>query len=162
VREGSSREDRRGDDRLARLHKLVAVLADGDVVFIPAVDSLSRDTTDQLVTAREMQGNGADNRSRAEAFLDTKCNIVEIVSDIFGVRANLERSRIVECIARGRSDHTAESVKSGRKPKLTQHQQPEASERLAMGEPQRSFVRSYCLNRSTVSRIDHLSLQGST
>lgn len=36
-----------------QLKKLVAVLAHGDVVIIPAVDRLSRDTTALLVIARK-------------------------------------------------------------------------------------------------------------
>ena len=38
-----------------QLQKLKAALVPGDVVIIPAVDRLSRDTTDLLVIAREMQ-----------------------------------------------------------------------------------------------------------
>src|SRR4051812_33749849 len=52
-----------------QLKKLMAVLTHGDVVIIPAVDRLSRDTTDLLVIAREMQGAGAGIRSLAEPFL---------------------------------------------------------------------------------------------
>jgi DNA invertase Pin-like site-specific DNA recombinase len=52
-----------------QLKKLIAVLAHGDVVNIPAVDRLSRDTTDLLVIAREMQRAGAGIRSLAELFL---------------------------------------------------------------------------------------------
>src|SRR4029077_9688647 len=46
-------------------------LAPGDVVITPAVDRLSRDTTDLLVIARDMQRAGAGIRSLAEPFLDT-------------------------------------------------------------------------------------------
>jgi DNA invertase Pin-like site-specific DNA recombinase len=46
-------------------------LAPGDVVITPAVDRLSRDTTDLLVIAREMQRAGAGIRSLAEPYLDT-------------------------------------------------------------------------------------------
>src|ERR1700692_4137447 len=49
-----------------QLKKLMANLADGDVVVIPAVDRLSRDTTDLLVIARDMQRAGAGLRSLAE------------------------------------------------------------------------------------------------
>ena len=38
-----------------QLKKLLAAHAHGDVVMIPAVDRLSRDTTDLLVIARGMQ-----------------------------------------------------------------------------------------------------------
>jgi DNA invertase Pin-like site-specific DNA recombinase len=40
----------------------MAALAHGDVVIIPAVDRLSRDTTDLLIIAREMQKAGAGIR----------------------------------------------------------------------------------------------------
>jgi DNA invertase Pin-like site-specific DNA recombinase len=42
-----------------QLRRLVSALAAGDVVIIPTVDRLSRDTTDLLVIAREMQQAGA-------------------------------------------------------------------------------------------------------
>jgi DNA invertase Pin-like site-specific DNA recombinase len=48
-----------------QLRKLMAALDHGDVVIIPAVDRLSRDTTDLLVIAREMQRAGAGRRSIA-------------------------------------------------------------------------------------------------
>ena len=49
-----------------QLTKLMADLAPGDVVMTPAVDRLSRDTTDLLVIARDMQRAGAGLRSLAE------------------------------------------------------------------------------------------------
>ena len=51
-----------------QLRKLVSALAAGDVVIIPAVDRLSRDTTDLLVIAREMQQTEAGIRSLASRF----------------------------------------------------------------------------------------------
>jgi hypothetical protein len=62
-----------------QLQKLITKLASGDVVIIPAVDRLSRDTTDLLIIAREMQKAGAGIRSLAEPFLDTTSDFAEIV-----------------------------------------------------------------------------------
>jgi DNA invertase Pin-like site-specific DNA recombinase len=42
-----------------QLRKLMAALAHGDVVIIPAVDRLSHATTDLLIIARERQKAGA-------------------------------------------------------------------------------------------------------
>src|SRR5271170_5935700 len=70
-----------------QLRKLMNDLAAGDVVIIPAVDRLSRDTTDLLVIAREMQRAGAGIRSLAEPFLDTTSDFAEIVFAILGVAA---------------------------------------------------------------------------
>jgi DNA invertase Pin-like site-specific DNA recombinase len=136
-----------------QLRKLMTALAHGDVVIIPAVDRLSRDTTDLLVIAREMQRAGAGIRSLAEPFLDTTSDFAEIVFAILGVAAKLERRRIVERTARGRADATAKGVKFGRKPTLTPHQQREARERIAAGETQRSVARSYNVSQSTISRL---------
>jgi DNA invertase Pin-like site-specific DNA recombinase len=58
-----------------QLKRLLAALTHGDVVIIPAVDRLSRDTTDLLVIAREMQRAGAGIRSLAEPFLDTTSDL---------------------------------------------------------------------------------------
>ena len=135
-----------------QLRKLISVLAPGDVVITPAVDRLSRDTTDLLVTAREMQRAGAGIRSLAEPFLDTTSDFAEVVFAILGVAAKLERRRILERTERGRADAKAKGVKFGRKPKLTEHQQREARARVAAGETQRSVARSYNVNQSTISR----------
>jgi Resolvase, N terminal domain len=54
-----------------QLRALMKKLAPDDVVITPAVDRLSRDTTDLLVIARDMQRAGAGIRSLTEPVLDT-------------------------------------------------------------------------------------------
>jgi DNA invertase Pin-like site-specific DNA recombinase len=83
-----------------QLRALMKKLAPGDVVITPAVDRLSRDTTDLLVIARDMQRAGAGIRSLAEPFLDTTSDFAEIIFAILGVAAKLERRRILERTAR--------------------------------------------------------------
>ena len=102
-----------------QLRRLMKKLAPSDVVITPAVDRLSRDTTDLLVIARAMQRAGAGIRSLAEPYLDTTSDFAEIVFAILGVAAKLERRRILERTARGRADAKAKGVKFGRKPILT-------------------------------------------
>jgi DNA invertase Pin-like site-specific DNA recombinase len=136
-----------------QLRKLIASLAPGDVVVTPAVDRLSRDTTDLLIIARAMQRAGAGIRSLAEPSLDTTSDFAEIVFAILSVAAKLERRRILERTARGRDDARAKGVKLGRKPKLTEHQQREARARVAAGETQRSIARSYNVSQATISRL---------
>src|SRR5690242_8989888 len=122
-----------------QLRKLLAALSHGDVVIIPAVDRLSRDTTDLLVIARRVQQAGAGIRSLAEPFLDTTSDFAEIVFAILGVAAKLERRHILEHTARGRADAKANGIKFGRK-------------RLEAGKTQRSVARSYNVSQSTISR----------
>jgi Resolvase, N terminal domain len=73
-----------------QLCTLMSTLSHGDVVIIP--DRLSRDTTDLLVIAREMQRAGAGIRSLAEPFLDTTSDFAEIVFAILGVAAMLAKT----------------------------------------------------------------------
>jgi DNA invertase Pin-like site-specific DNA recombinase len=131
----------------------MATLDHSDVVIIPAVDRLSRDTTDLLVIARDMRRAGAGLRSIAEPVVDTTSDFAELVLAMLGVAAKLERRRIAERTARGRADAKAKGVRFGRKPKPTAHQQREARERIDAGETQRSVARSYNVSQATISRL---------
>ena len=62
-----------------QLKKLMKALAPGDVVITPAVDRLSRDATDLLVIARDIQRAGAGLRSIAELVVDTTSDFAELV-----------------------------------------------------------------------------------
>jgi DNA invertase Pin-like site-specific DNA recombinase len=136
-----------------QLKKLMTKLTAGDMVMIPAVDRLSRDTTDLLVIARDMQRVGAGLRSLAEPVLDTTGDFAELVLAMLGVAAKLERRRIMERTARGRADAKAKGVKFGRKHSLTPHQQREARKRVEAGETQRSVARTYNVSQATISRL---------
>ena len=137
-----------------QLKKLLATIGQGDVLIIPAVDRLSRDTTDLLVIARELQKAGAGLRSLAEPVVDTTSDFAELVLAMLGVAAKLERRRIKERTARGRADAKAKGVKFGRKPKLTPHQAREAIKRRDVdGETLRSIGRSYNVSAATISRL---------
>ena len=74
-----------------QLQKLMRALAPGDVVITPAVDRLSRDATDLLVIARDIQCAGAGLRSIAEPVVDTTSDFAELVLAMLGVAAQLER-----------------------------------------------------------------------
>ena len=136
-----------------QLKKLMANLSVDDVVIIPAVDRLSRDTTDLLVIARNMQRAGAGLRSLAEPVVDTTSDFAELVLAMLGVAAKLERRRIMERTAHGRADAKAKGVVFGRKPKLTPHQQREARKRINAGETQRSVARRYNVSQATISSL---------
>ena len=137
-----------------QLKKLLAAIGQGDVVIIPAVDRLSRDTTDLLIIARDLQRAGAGLRSLAEPVVDTTSDFAELVLAMLGVAAKLERRRIKERTARGRADAKANGVKFGREPKLTPHQKREAIKRRdQQGETLRSIGRSYNVSAATIARL---------
>src|SRR6202035_2304164 len=137
-----------------QLKKLMAMIGAGDVLIIAAVDRLSRDTTDLLVIARDLQKAGAGLRSFAEPVVDTTSDFGELVLAMLGVAARLERPRIKERTARGRADAKANGVKFGRKPKLTPHLKREAIKRRDRdGETLRSIGRSYNVSAATIGRL---------
>jgi DNA invertase Pin-like site-specific DNA recombinase len=136
------------------LRELIAAVGAGDVVIIPAVDRLSRDTTDLLVIARDLQEAGTGLRSIAEPVVDTTSDFAELVLAMLGVAAKLERRRIKDRTARGRADAKAKGVKFGRNPKLTAHQKREAIRRRDVDEETlRSIGRSYNVSAATISRL---------
>ena len=134
-----------------QLQTLLRTVTQGDVVLVAAVDRLSRDTTDLLVIARDLEKAGAGLRSLAEPLIDTTSDFKELILAIFGIAAKLERRRIIDRTARGRADAKAKGVKFGRKPKLTPHQKAEAIKRRDKdGETLRSIARSYNVSAQTI------------
>lgn len=137
-----------------QLKKLLAAVGPGDLVIIAAVDRLSRDTTDLLNIARNLQNAGAGLRSIAEPIVDTTSDFAELVLAILGVAAKLERRRIKERTTRGRADAKAKGVKFGRKPKLTPYQAREAIQRRdEAGETLRSIGRTFGVSPQTIGRL---------
>ena len=136
-----------------QLKKLMAKLSAGGVVVIPAVDRLSRDTTDLLVIARDRQRPGAGLRPLAEPVVDTTSDFAELVLAMLGAAAKLERRRIIERTARARAGTKANGVKFGRKPSLTPHQQQEARKRIDAGDTEHCVARSYNVSQATISRL---------
>jgi len=141
-----------------QLKKLLRQVVAGDVVIIPAVDRLSRDTTDLLVIARELREAGAGLRSLAEPVVDTTSpELAELVLAMLGVISKFDRLRIKERTARGRADAKAKGVRFGRPTKLTPHQQREAvARRDKEGETLRSIGRSYNVSAQTIGRLPPL------
>ena len=105
--------------------KLVAALAPGDAAIIPAVDRLSRDMTDLMAIARDMQRAGAELRSVPEPVLDTTGDFAELLVAVLRVAAKLERRRIDARTARCRGDAKSKGVKSG----CTRRSSPHTSSR---------------------------------
>lgn len=133
------------------LKKLVPRMTHGDVVIIPAVDRLSRDTTDLPVIARDKQRAGAGLHSLAEPFVYATSDFAELVLDLLGVTARLEPRRVFECTARGRAD--AKGVKCGRKPSLTPHPHREARKQINEREAPHSIARSCNVSQAMISRL---------
>ena len=68
-----------------QLQRLLRAETQGDVMLVAAVDRLSRDTTDLLVIARDLEKAGAGLRSLAEPLIDTTSDFKELILAIFGI-----------------------------------------------------------------------------
>jgi DNA invertase Pin-like site-specific DNA recombinase len=136
-----------------RLKKLMSKLAACDVVVIPAVDCLSRDTTDLLVIAHHMQRAGVGLRAIAGPVVGTTSHLVALGPAMFGNAARLERCRIMKHTAHGCADSRPRGVKSDRNTILTPWQQRKARKRIDAIETQRRVARSYNISRATISRL---------
>src|SRR3546814_20161842 len=63
------------------------------------------------------------------------------------------RQRITERTAAGRVQAKARGVKFGRRAALTPHQQAEALQRLAAGDPHRTVAAMFDVDQATISRL---------
>ncbi len=136
-----------------QLKRLMGRLVADDVIIILAVDRLSRDTTDLLFIARDMQHAGSTLRSITERVVGITSNVAKLVLAMLGAAAKLERRRIMEHTVRDRSDAKVRGVKYGRTPTLTPHQMREARNRIEVGEMHRSVARSCNVSQTTISRL---------
>ncbi len=64
-----------------------------------------------------------------------------------------ERERIHRRAAEGRRAAKARGANFGRKPKLTDHQQAEALERLGAGDTCRQIAKTFGVHHATISRL---------
>ncbi|MCR6732602.1 MAG: recombinase family protein [Afipia sp.] len=141
-----------------QLKRMLRVLKPGDLVVIAAVDRLSRDTTDLLLLARQMQQAGAGLKSLAEPLVDTTSEFSDLVLAVLGLAATFERRRMLERTARGRAEALANGVKFGRPSKLSPMERERAISRRGAGEPVSKIAKDFNVSCSTISRIQKPTL----
>lgn len=136
-----------------QLKCLLRALQPGDLVIIAAVDRLSRDTTDLLVLARQMQQAGAGLRSLSEPLVDTTSEFSDLILAVLGLAAKFERRRILERTKWGRAQALAKGVKFGRPSKLNLAERRQALNRRELGEPITAIAKDFNVSCSTISRL---------
>ncbi|MCF2525416.1 recombinase family protein [Bradyrhizobium sp. G127] len=141
-----------------QLKRMLRVLKPGDLVIISAVDRLSRDTTDLLVLARQMQQAGAGLKSLAEPLVNTTSEFSDLVLAVLGLAAKFERRRMMERTARGRAEARANGVKFGRPSKLSPMEREQAICRRGAGESISAIAKDFNVSHSTISRIPTMRL----
>jgi DNA invertase Pin-like site-specific DNA recombinase len=123
------------------------------VLVVTKLDRLARSTRDLLNTLDAIAKAGAGFRSLSDPWADTTTPHGKLMITVLGGLGEFERHLILARTAEGRERAEVRSVKFGRKPALTKHQQTEALARREAGEALTEIARTYNVSHSTISRL---------
>jgi len=137
----------------AQLRKVLAALADGDVLMVTRLDRLARSTRAPLNTLAAITDRMARFRSLGDTWAGTMTAHGRLMQTVLGGLAEFERELIRAREGEGRARAVARGANMGRKPKVTPHQMKEAVKRRDNGEPMRDTARSCNVSHSTISRL---------
>src|ERR1700730_10536597 len=136
-----------------QLLKMLDTLAPGDMVTVTRIDRLARSTFDLFAIVKQIVDAKAQFRSLAEPCADTGTSTGRLMIAVLDGLADVERNLIRTRTAEGRSRAKARGQQMGRKPKLTEEEQKEATRRRAQGATLAELARSYGVGKSTISRL---------
>jgi len=135
----------------AQLARALAELGRDDVLTVTRLDRLARSTRDLLNTLATITAKGAGFRSLNDTWADTTTAHGRLMLTVLGGLAEFERELIRARTADGRERAKARGVRTGRKPKLTNHQRREAARRRDYGEETLAEIgRSYNVSGWTI------------
>jgi DNA invertase Pin-like site-specific DNA recombinase len=136
------------------LERVIAKLADGDVLVVTRLDRLARSTRDLLNLANELAEKRAGLKSLADSWADTTSMHGRLMMTVLAGLAEFERELIVARTSAGRARAMEKGVKFGRKRKLTEHQRQEVIARRDAGETLTSIAKSYNVHHSMIARME--------
>ena len=148
-REKASGKDVRGRPQL---EKAIDSLGTGDVLVLAEWDRCTRSMMDGVAIIERIHARGALIKVLDKPHLDLTTPIGRGFIAFLSALAEDERQRIVKRANDGRKAAKAKGVKFGRKPKLTDHQQQEALQRMMAGESCRKIGKSLNVSHVTISR----------
>ena len=137
----------------AQLERVVATLAEGDVLIVTRLDRLARSTRDLLNVLAAVADRGAAFRSLRDAWADTTTPHGRLMLTVLGGLAEFERELIVARTSEGRARARARGVKLGPKHKLTPGQRSWVATERARGESTRHLARVLSVSKATIARI---------
>ena len=138
----------------AELRKVIAKLAEGDVLIVTRLDRLARSTRDLLNVLHQVSERGAGFKSLADVWADTTTPHGRLMLTVLGGLAEFERELIKARTGEGRARAKAAGVHMGRPSKLTPHQRREALARREAGiETLVDIARSYAVSHTTIARL---------
>lgn len=136
-----------------QLEKALDHLGAGDILVVAEWDRATRSMTDGISIMQRVADRGAFIKVLDKPHLDLTTPIGRGFLAFLSAMAEDERQRIVGRAAEGRKAAKEKGVKFGPKPKLTEHQQRVALNRLNEGESCRAIGRDLGVSHQTVSRL---------
>ena len=136
-----------------QLEKAIDELGTGDILVVAEWDRATRSMMDGVALIERIHARGALIKVLRQAAPRPDHTPWAGLYRLLSAMAEDERQRIVKRANEGRAEARKRGVHMGRRPKLNEHQQAEAVERLAKGETCRAVARSYAVHHSTISRL---------
>ena len=136
-----------------QLERAIDALGTGDTLVLAEWDRCTRSMNDGIAIIERVHKRGALVKVLDRDYLDLTKPINRGILAFLSALAEDERHRILRRANEGRVEARKRGVHMGRKPKLTDHQQEKALERLAAGETCRAIARDLGVHHSTVSRL---------
>lgn len=137
----------------SELKKLLAPLAEGDIVVVTRIDRLARSTFDLFSIVKDITNKKAQFHSIAEPWTDTSTSTGRLMLAVLGGLADVERDLIRTRTSEGRIRAIQQGKHMGRPSRLTTAQKREIRAKRKNGITLKSLATIYGLSESTISRI---------
>lgn len=142
-----------------QLERAIDALGTEDVLVIAEWDRATRSMMDGINIIQRVAARQALVKVLDKPWLDLTTPIGKGILAFLSALAEDDHERILRRAADGRKLAHAKNVKFGPRPKLTEHQQALALERLAAGDSCRGIGRDMGVSHSTISRLDGSALR---
>ena len=135
------------------LEKAIDELGTGDVLVVAEWDRATRSMMDGVALIDRIAKRGALLKVLDKPHLDLTTPLGRGFIAFLSAMAEDERLRILRRANEGRIEARRKGTHMGRKPKLSDHQQEVARQRIANGETCRAIARDLAVHHSTISRL---------
>lgn len=136
-----------------QLEKAIDALGTGDVFVIAEWDRATRSMMDGITIIQRVADRGATVKVLDKPWLDLTTPMGKGILAFLSALAEDERERITSRANEGRAAAKSNGIKFGPKPKLSEHQQRVALERLSAGESCRAIAKDMGVSHTTISRL---------
>jgi DNA invertase Pin-like site-specific DNA recombinase len=136
-----------------QLERAIDELGRGDIFVIAEWDRATRSMQDGVAIIERIHAREASVKVLDRDYLDLTKPINRGILAFLSALAQDERERIHRRASEGRKAAKTRGVRFGRKPKLTEHQQAEALQRIAAGDNYRAIARTFGVHHATISRL---------